>query len=268
MFDCFQIAGCMSVQRIVADLIPRYASYCPTALEAATKVVINMHNWCLAVINRAEDADGVAFETAKSCIFGLADICHVASSEAPTSSVIQGICSAVFHNVLDFFMSSFDEKDLLHTVDKQFLQILDSDEILPKLKQKISDVDEPSSLKLAKFRGLSLLQTFVSCPKNLLAACLELFNPAAHEGVHKGLYLLTQFTRRLEDGAVAHPSVRRGNEAVSVETNANSEGANGDEVVSGEKDAPVHASPDPKSCLFGLVISTAALHLISLIYLI
>lgn len=254
-------AGCASVQRIVADLVPRYASYCSTALEAAAKVVINMHNCSLAVISRGDDSDGVAFQTAKACIFGLVDICSTASSEAPTSSVIRGICSAVFHNVLVFFLSFFDGKDIIHNVDKEILKMQNSNVIFLELKKKYSEEDESSLIKLSKFRVLSLLQIFFSSPKNLLAACFELFNPAASEGVHKGKYFLTQITSRLDGDAVAYPLDIRGDEPKSAEKNPEGMEACNDQLVSGGNKTSIDTSPVPESCLLGLVIVDNSLHL-------
>ncbi|XP_044511417.1 uncharacterized protein LOC123229572 isoform X2 [Mangifera indica] len=247
--------GCASVQRIVADLVPRYASYCPTALEAATKVVINMHNWSLGVINRGGNSDGVAFQTAKACIFGLLDICCTASSEALTSSVIQGICSAVFHNALVFFLSSFAGKDIIHNVDKEMLKMQTSSAIFLELKEKYSKEDESSLIKLSKFRVLSLLQIFFSSPKNLLAAWFELFNPTASEGAHRGKFFFSLITSRFDDDTVACPLDIRGD---GPPKSAESKEACNDEPISGGNQVSIDTSSDPKNCLLGLVLDKSS----------
>nr|KYP48671.1 hypothetical protein KK1_029654 [Cajanus cajan] len=178
--------GCISVQRIVADLIPRYACHCPTALEAAAKVVINMHNSSLALISKGEDSNGIAFETARACICGLADICCIASSVVPTSAVIRGICSAVFQNMLTFFINLFEGKDVFQMLDKNFLNMQDTPEVFSELKQNVLDEDESSLTKLSKLRALCLLWIFFSCPKDLLAACLELLGSGTKERANEG----------------------------------------------------------------------------------
>ncbi|CAI9267135.1 unnamed protein product [Lactuca saligna] len=189
--------GCTSVQRLVAEFVPKYASCCPTALEAAAKVCINVHNWSMAIINRGEDADGFSFGTAKISIFGLATICQAASSETPTSSVIQGICSAVFLNVLTFFISSFEGQGIFQIVNKDVANIFDSPKTFSDLKEKVSNENESPSVILSKFRALCMLWIFFTCPRNSLAACFELCtsNSISTDAVpvpNGGLYFLNQ----------------------------------------------------------------------------
>ncbi|OWM80640.1 hypothetical protein CDL15_Pgr006670 [Punica granatum] len=240
--------GCTSVQRVVADLIPRYASFCPTALEAAATVLINMHNWNLAIINRGEDADDVAFQIAKTCILGLVDICRTASSEAPTSSVIQGISSAVFLNVLTFFVSSFGGKNIFQIVDEERTKLPDTDESFSYLKMKLSDEDELPVIKLSKFRAITILRIFFACPKSILAACFELLKSSIAEGLQNdGQYFLTQVMSRLDGDDVACILDHSNDKAQSCIASTNKEN-NGQQPSDGS-----HISV-PMRCLLRLVI--------------
>nr|GEW41189.1 nucleotide-binding, alpha-beta plait [Tanacetum cinerariifolium] len=193
--------GCTSVQRLVAEFVPRYASHCPTAFEAATKVCINMHNCNIEIINRGEDSDGFSFETSTICIFGLATICEAASSETLTSSVIQGICSTVFLDVLKFFVSSFEGKGVFEIVNKDVVKMYGCPKTFSELKKNLSDGVEAPAVKLSKFRALCILWIFFSCPRNLLAACFEFCSSSPAEGQ----YILNLLTSRLDttDGNVS-----------------------------------------------------------------
>ena len=46
---------------LLLSLIPRYALHCPSALEAACKVTMQIGDWSFSLALRGEDADGIAF---------------------------------------------------------------------------------------------------------------------------------------------------------------------------------------------------------------
>ncbi|KAM7278164.1 hypothetical protein ACFE04_005298 [Oxalis oulophora] len=245
--------GAIVVQRILADLIPRYAIFCPTALETAVKVVIDMHNSSLATLNRGEYSDGVAFQIAKACVFGLVNICGAVSSEELTSSFIQGISSSVFQTVMIFFASLFKGKDFIQSIDKEFLKILDSEETFNELKQKVSDGVESSLLKLSQLSTLSLLRIFFACPKNFLAACFELLNPTMADGFQSSQYFLSQVVSKIDSERVSlldKTSDVENLPTISSETHkkdnkvAMPEGAN----------ISLNLSSVPESCLLRLVL--------------
>ncbi|KAK1276627.1 Polyadenylate-binding protein RBP47C' [Acorus gramineus] len=252
--------GCTSAQRIVAELIPRYASYCPTALEAAANVSINMHNWSLPVIMRGEDSDGVAYEIAKACIFGLVDVCLTASLVAPTSSVIRGICSAVFLSVFSFFVSGLDGKDVYGIAGKEILKLQESEEVFLDLKRELVDGDEPVQAKLLKFRAISLLRIFFTCPKDLLAACFELFGSTDVGYQMKGCYFLSQVTSSLDVHEVVQASEKT-NDGVLLRMDSTQNNVDLDEkrdekkLVLNENHVGEKASVLSESTLIGMVIS-------------
>ncbi|KAM5565834.1 hypothetical protein ABKV19_019723 [Rosa sericea] len=250
--------GCTSVQRIVADLIPRYASKCPTALEAAARVVVNMHNWSVGLINRGEDTNGFAFQTAKSCILGLSDICCTASSVASTSSVIRGICSGVFQNVLTFFLSSFEGKDVFLIVGKETVRMQGSADIFLELKEKFSDGNESSVTKLSQLRALCLLWIFFCYPKDSLAACFELLKSTSSEGVLKGQYFLSQITSKLDKDGGHHLGKTNDESKTSttfVETSNGGNDVRSEQLASDGNNVFEDAISVSKSCLLGLVLS-------------
>ncbi|XP_068636272.1 uncharacterized protein [Aristolochia californica] len=251
--------GCTSVQRIVAELIPRYASYCPTALEAAAKVAINMYHWNLALIMKGEDLDGVAFHTVIACICGLVDICSTASTVAPTSSVIGGICAAVFVNVLTFFISTFEGKDIYEVGDQEIAKIQDSSYLMSDIKEKLKNDNGSPLSKLLRFRALCLLRIFFSCPRNLLVACFELFDSAGAEfnGQKGGPYFLSQVTSQLPVEEVADQSCKISeNVPLCADSGVNfgSNDTGGQKLSSDDVDLQGKSVPILKKCLLGMVI--------------
>ncbi|RAL40576.1 hypothetical protein DM860_006646 [Cuscuta australis] len=247
--------GCSSVQRLAAEFIPKYASHCPTALEAAVKVLINMHNWSFAVVSRVEDADGIAFDIVKACIFGLADICQSAATAALLSSVIQGVSTTVFRDALTFLISSFEGTNIFQIVDKEFLK---TDDILGSLTQYQKNVvalDDSRLLKLMKFRALSLLRIFFTCTRNVISTCYDLFDSA--ETHKEGNYFLRQLIERFDVPSSRPLTVECNGSMQSISKNTS---YSGDDCIHNgfateSKNTLKHTKAVPKICLLALVLN-------------
>ncbi|XP_042017338.1 uncharacterized protein LOC121765309 isoform X2 [Salvia splendens] len=248
--------GCASVQRLVAEYIARYASFFPAALEAAGKALINMHDQCITVISGGEDIAGIAFETAKACILGLVDVCRAAASENRNSEVIQRICSVVFHDVVTFFVSSFDGKSVFDVVDQSVLKIYDVAEALSDIKRKVLEEHSSVILKLSKLHGLCFLSILFRFPKYSLVAFFKLFESTEIEGIQKGKYLLHQLTVELDyvgsrrlDEKVGEESFEHSSRIKRRETDP----VNGSPASVGNS-LSNSASPLLKNCLLALVL--------------
>ncbi|KAJ1285537.1 hypothetical protein BS78_03G287000 [Paspalum vaginatum] len=194
--------GCESVQRFLSLPIPRFATHCPTALEAATKVIINMYRCNMVTVTRGEDLKGVAYQTARACIVGLTDICSAASSEAPKSSVITGICSAVYRTILTFFISTFEGKDIYCMDYRKRSMLQDPVKALETLKLESENSKEQTIDSLFELGALCLLCTFLLFPENILEACFMLLASAESDDVKgEGLYFLNQVTCHMTSNA-------------------------------------------------------------------
>ncbi|XP_010478128.1 PREDICTED: uncharacterized protein LOC104757109 isoform X2 [Camelina sativa] len=250
LLELLILAGCTSVKRLVADLVPRYALYCPTAIGDAIQAVIDMHNFSLDALKGGQDADGIAFQTAKACIFGLVDLCSAAYSKKTSSLGARDICSAVFRNVLTFFVLSFEGKDIFQIVDKSDLEVQEPDKKISQLMQKFSDGNSLPLMKLSQFRVLALLKVFFNFPKKSIATCFGFFNSSSTEDVATGRYLITHLTEKINDidAATNEPEVDEN----SGQTGSNNIEATGKnvEVLNGVKEA----SNSLTSCLLGMVI--------------
>ncbi|KAL1217198.1 Flowering time control protein FPA [Cardamine amara subsp. amara] len=242
--------GCTSVKRLVADLVPRYALYCPTAIGDAVQAVIDMHNFSLEALNGGQDADGVAFQTAKACIFGLVDLCSAAYSKITSSPGARDICSAVFRNVLTFFVLSFEGKDIFQIVDKSDLKVYEPDEIFSQLIQKLSVANSLPVIKLSQFRVVALLKVFFNFPRKSIDTCFGFFNSSSTEDVATGRYLISHMTEKINDidAASNEPEVDE-NSGQTGSNKIEASGKNEERLIGNQE-----ASDSLTSCLLGMIL--------------
>ncbi|XP_051123553.1 uncharacterized protein LOC127246311 [Andrographis paniculata] len=247
--------GCAHAKCLAAEYITRYASCCPAVLESAADAIMSLYEWSFDVISKGNDIDGNAFETAKACIFGLANICQAAASEATTAAAAQAISSTVFLNLFTVFASSFKGKDIFDIVGKSVLKIYASEESFSDFKHKFLEEDNSKLAKLSKLHALSFLKILFSCPKDSLVACFDLFKSSGNEGAQKGKYFFHQLTAELNDIGVQN--MDEGDDGSSnyfSSTNCELKRSPENCPASKEKSSSNCSSSILKNCLLGLVL--------------
>ena len=152
----------------------------------------------MATVTRGKDSSTNAYKTGRACIVGLTDICSAASSEAPKSPVIKGICSAVYRTVLSFFISTFEGKDI-HRMDS-IKMLQDPMKLLVTLKLELGNANQTCD-SLFELGAFCFLCIFLLFPENVLEACFTLLAAESDDVKGEGLYLLNQLTCHLNSNA-------------------------------------------------------------------
>ncbi|KAG2591909.1 hypothetical protein PVAP13_5NG513000 [Panicum virgatum] len=160
-----------------------------------------MYKCNMATVTRGKDSSTNAYKTVRACIVGLTDICSAASSEAPKSPVIKGICSEVYRTVLSFFISTFEGKDI-HRMDSiKCLVLQDPMKLLETLKLELGNANQPTFDSLFELEAFCFLCIFLLFPENVLEACFTLLDAESDDVKGEGLYLLNQLTCHLNSNA-------------------------------------------------------------------
>lgn len=163
-----------------------------------------MYKCNMDTVTRGKDSSAIAYKTVRACIIGLTDICSAASSEAPKSPVINGICSAVYRTVLSFFISTFEGKDIYHMDSRKRVMLQDPLKLLETLKLESENANQPAFDSLFELGALCLLCIFLLFPENILEACFTLLASAESDDVKgEGLYFLNQLTCHLNSNTAS-----------------------------------------------------------------
>lgn len=175
-------AGCSSVQRIAAELIPRYAVFCPSAIDLASNVLIQILEWSEGVVFQGEDFDGVAFRTAEACLSGMVELSSAAVTAALEVPEISDMSMAVCHNIAFYMLCRLEGRDLLK------FSVMEYDE-------KVSDCLEAATSmreKLLALVSINLVRLFHTHPRSVFAACFELLGANNENQRKEGQHFLGQ----------------------------------------------------------------------------
>eukprot|EP00250_Pteridium_aquilinum_P004363 c14579_g1_i1 orf=123-4520(+) len=174
--------GCSSVQRIAAELIPRYAVFCPSAIDLASNVLIQILEWSEDIVFQDEDFDGVAFKTAEACLSGMVELSSAAVTAADEVPEISDMSMAVCQNIAFYMLCRLEGRNppnfSLSEYDKKVSACLES--------------AMPMQEKLLDLVSINLVRLFHTHPRSIFAACFDLLGANSEDQRKKGQHFLSQ----------------------------------------------------------------------------
>ncbi|OAE24395.1 hypothetical protein AXG93_4343s1650 [Marchantia polymorpha subsp. ruderalis] len=187
--------GCVSVRRIAAELIPRYAWLCPSALEAAARATLHLCEWSSNLVRQDRDKDGVVGEIAKACFDGLVELSNAAVTTSEQSSMV-----AVCRDIALYLFRQLNRKEL----------DVDPVGMISKPTSELGGSD-----RLGKLVSLSLYRVFSVDPEGVLTACFDLLRSSVSDTRREGLHFLTQIMKPIDGGS---PALSGGGENAAAAT--------------------------------------------------
>lgn len=190
------------MRRIAAELVPRYAVFCPTALDSAAKVTLQLSDWsCNILLKGGKEGEGLAEETAEACFDGLVNIVTAAVNSAFELSNLSAMCTEVCRNIYLYLLRQLDGRDLLSVCDSSA-----KDDGNSEKQREYSNgedinaiVDSINPEKLGALIISSIVQVFTCDPQGLLTVCLELLRATDADHRKAGQHFLAQIVKSKSD---------------------------------------------------------------------
>ncbi|KAL2635676.1 hypothetical protein R1flu_007155 [Riccia fluitans] len=167
--------GCVSVRRLAAEFIPRYAWACPSALEAASRATLELCDWSSDMVRREKDEGGIVCEIAEACFGGLVKLSNAAVTTSEQSSMVT-VCRGI----------------ALYLFRRLNREELEDDS--SKTGSKLSGCD-----RLGRLVSVSLYKVFSVDPEGVLTACFDLLRSSVSDHRRMGLHFITQIMKPIDE---------------------------------------------------------------------
>lgn len=197
------------MRRIAAELVPRYAIFCPTALEAAARMTLQLSDWsCNILLKGGKEGEGLAGETAEACFDGLVNIVTAAVNSAFELSSLGAMCTEVCRNIYLYLLRQLDGRDLLNLYDSSAKDEENSDKQRehPNGEDIDAIVDSINPEKLGALIISSIVQVFTCDPQGVLTVCLELLRATDADHRKAGQHFLAQIVKSRSDSKSSNGS--------------------------------------------------------------
>ncbi|KAL3683783.1 hypothetical protein R1sor_001805 [Riccia sorocarpa] len=167
--------GCVSVRRLAAEFIPRYAWTCPSALEAASRATLELCDWSSDMLRREKDEGGIIGDIAEACFGGLVKLSNAAVTTSEQSSMV-----TVCQRIALYLFRRFNREEM-------------------EVESSKTESKPTGSDRLRRLVTASLYKVFSVDPEGVLTTCFDVLRSSVSEHRGKGLHFLTQIMKPIDD---------------------------------------------------------------------